>query len=394
MIKINTNTIEIKDYSEFKSNYEAIVLKNLAYQIDLFIKNEPTKEGVAELSNNLINSLIENKAKLNKLKKLRINDWSKLSSSIDLIEKRIDKRRESLFTKKKGSFSKTNLLYANQDEPYKIKDTNLIQSEKLEPKQFANELRKSSSQSLLRDSDKRISHRDSSKSLRKKESNKSLLQKESDKQIDKKNNDSDLLKNKTIYEDGFKGINIDVSKNIKPEVKPLAKTAKSLFRHTFSHINIDSKRSKDSSFIHKAKYSLNRNSLYAQKFLYKSFYNIKDKEKEKNDFPKIDTKYLDDKNKFNKISNKLNFVSRKKIDDLIKTQYYFSNYKNCFKMKPNYSDFSSNKSNLYNFKNMWNDIKSYTKDYMEKEKNRKKFNFNIPFRKLHKSKSASDIKSC
>ena len=395
MIKINnTNTNETKDDSEFQSNYEAVVLKNLAYQIDLFIKNEPAKEGIAELSNNLMNSLIENKAKLNKLKKLRINDFNKLSSPIDLIEKRIDKRRESLFTKKKGSFSKTNLLYVNQDEPYKIKDTNLIQSEKLEPKQFANELRKSASQSMLKDSDKRISHRDSSKSLRKKESNKSLLQKESDKQIDKKNNDSDLLKNKTIYEDGFKGINIDVSKNIKPEVKPLAKTAKSLFRHTFSHINIDSKRSKDSSFIHKAKYSLNRNSLYAQKFLYKSFYNIKDKEKEKNDFPKIDTKYLDDKNKFNKISNKLNFVSRKKIDDLIKTQYYFSNYKNCFKMKPNYSDFSSNKSNLYNFKNMWNDIKSYTKDYMEKEKNRKKFNFNIPFRKLHKSKSASDIKSC
>ena len=186
MIKINTNTIEIKDNSEFKSNFEAIVLKNLAYQIDLFIKNEPTKEGVAELSNNLINSLIENKAKLNKLKKLRINDWSKLSSSIDLIEKRIDKRRESLFTKKKGSFSKTNLLYVNQDEPYKIRDINLIQSEKLEPKQFANELRKSASQSMLRDIDKRISHRDSNKSLLKKESNKSLLKKESDKQIDKK----------------------------------------------------------------------------------------------------------------------------------------------------------------------------------------------------------------
>ena len=62
-------------------------------------------------------------------------------------------------------------------------------------------------------------------------------------------------------------------------------------------------------------------------------------------------------------------------------------------MRPNYSDLSSNKSNLYNFKNMWNDIKSYTKDFMSKEKNRKSFNFNAPFKKLYKSNSASDIRA-
>ena len=54
---------------------------------------------------------------------------------------------------------------------------------------------------------------------------------------------------------------------------------------------------------------------------------------------------------------------------------------------------TSNKSNLYNFKNMWNDIKSYTKDFMTKEKNRKSFNFNAPFKKLYKSNSASDIRA-
>ena len=378
-IKINTNVNEIKDDSEFQSNYESIMLKNLANRIDLFIKNEPAKEGIGELSNNLMNSLIESKNKLSKLKKLRMNDFNKLASPIDLIEKRIDKRRESLFSKKKASLSKSNIAYVNQDEPYKVKDSNLIQSDKSGQKSNTNELRKNSSQSLQKDTDKPIIKRDS---------NKSLFKKESDKKINKGDSDSDIIKNKT----GFKDLNIEVNKNEKPEVKPLSKTAKSLFRNTFSQINISGRGNKEPSFIHKAKYSLNRNNLYAEKFLYKSFYN--QKEKRKNSFPKINSQYLSDREKFDKISNKLNFVTRKKIDDLIKTQYYFNNYKNCFKMKPNYSDFTSSKSNLYNFKNMWNGIKLYTKDYIEKEKNRKKFNFNMHLRKLYKSKSASDINSC
>ena len=379
-IKINTNANEVKDDSEFQSNYEAIMLKNLALQIDLFIKNEPAKEGIGELSNNLMNSLIENKAKLAKLKKLKMNDFNRLSNPVDLIEKRIDKRRESLFSKKKPSTNKSNLVSENQDEPYKIKDTNLISNEKQEQKTMNIELKKSVSQSIKRDSDSRI-----------------IIKKDSDNKV-KRASDIDILRNsKTMYGAGLKTIDIDISNKIKPEEKPLAKTTKCLLRKTFSHINITAKGSKNSSFIHKARYSLKRNNLYAEKFLYKSFYNPKEKgkekEKEKNDFPKISTKYSSDRIKYERLSDKLKYVTRKKIDDLIKTQYYFNNYKNCFKMRPNYSDLTSNKSNLYNFKNMWNDIKSYTKDFMSKEKNRKSFNFNAPFKKLYKSNSASDIRA-
>ena len=43
---------------------------------------------------------------------------------------------------------------------------------------------------------------------------------------------------------------------------------------------------------------------------------------------------------------------------------------------------------------MWNDIKIYTKDIISKEeKNKRTINFNKPYKKLYKSKSAFDIKS-
>ena len=57
-------------------------------------------------------------------------------------------------------------------------------------------------------------------------------------------------------------------------------------------------------------------------------------EKEKYGFPKIHNKILDGKIG---LSKNLNFEARKRTDDLIKTQYYFSNYKNCVKIVPNYS---------------------------------------------------------
>ena len=64
------------------------------------------------------------------------------------------------------------------------------------------------------------------------------------------------------------------------------------------------------------------------------------------------------------------------------------------KINPNSSDFSSSKSMSYNQKNIWNEIKSFTKNIIEKEeKKRKSFNFNKTYKKLYKSKSATDIKS-
>ena len=51
---------------------------------------------MGELSNNLMNSIIENKEKFDKLKKLRINDFNKLNTFKD-IEKIDEEKRNSFF---------------------------------------------------------------------------------------------------------------------------------------------------------------------------------------------------------------------------------------------------------------------------------------------------------
>ena len=215
--------------------------------------------------------------------------------------------------------------------------------------------------------------------------------------------DIDIFKNRTSYGTGFKVKSLDLTKKLKPEEKPLSKTTKGLniskFKTTFSDFNNFFKNEKPNNILHKTILSLNRNNLYAEKFAHKSFYNQKDKDKDKdkennNKFPSIRSKYLKEKLKYSKINNNLNFEARKRTDDLIRTQFYFSNYKNFVKINPNSSDFSSSKSMSYNQKNIWNEIKSFTKNIIAKEeKKRKSFNFNKNYKKLYKSKSATDIKS-
>ena len=362
LIKTSSKENENKDETDFQSNYEAIMLKNIANQIELIFQNIPENEGMGELSNNLMNSLIESKAKLAKLKQLRINDFNKLSSPIDIIKNNNDIKRESLFSSKKNILGKSTLINVNPDEPTVLK-LNLLAKESKED----SKPKKSFNLNFLK--------------------NKSM----------KRESDIDIFNKKTTYSAGFDDKKIEITNKIKPDIKPLAKTTKSLFRNnfenTFSDIKIIFKGDKTHNIYNRANYSLNRNNLYAEKFLYKSFYIPKEKAKE--GFPKLTSKHTNNKISLNhKIHNNLNFEARKRTDDLIKTQYYFSNYKSCVKIRPNYSDFSSNQSNKYNYKNMWNNIKLYTKDIMRKdEKNKRTINFNKPFKKLYKSKSASDLKS-
>ena len=361
VIKNNPNVNEAKEENDFQLNYEAIMLKNIAYQIDFLIKNPPSSEGMGELSNSLMNSLIERKTKMDKLKKLRINDFNKLSRPKEIIEPINEIKRDSVFSNKKQekNNTKSNLIPAYQDEQTLLKDKISLKYEKPMSNPLAISVKKNKSKITL-----------------------------------KEKSDIDILNNKTMYRSLFKGKSMDLFKKIKPEVKPLSKTTKSLlgnkFRKTFSDINIfKGNKNKNNNLLHKTILSLNRNNLYAEKFAYKSFYNPEEKE----GLPKINSTLLNRKMNFGKFKNNINFESRKKTDDIIKTQYYFNNYKNCVKINPNYSDFSSNKSNMFNYKNMWSDIKSFTRDFISREhKNKKTINFNKP-KNLYKSRSTFDIKS-
>ena len=367
IIKSNTNANETKDDNDFQSNYEAVMLKNIAYQIEFILKNEPEKVGIGELSNSLMNSLIENKAKMAKLKKLRINDFNKLNTPLEIIDKKEDIRRDSLFNIKKMGLGLVKSVIVKPEEQKFLKDDVLLKREKKISKPVVLSMKKDKTKNIQRGSD------------------------------------IDIFKNRTSYGTGFKVKSLDLTKKLKPEEKPLSKTTKGLniskFKTTFSDFNNFFKKEKPNNILHKTILSLNRNNLYAEKFAHKSFYNQKDKDKDKdkennNKFPSIRSKYLKEKLKYSKINNNLNFEARKRTDDLIRTQFYFSNYKNFVKINPNSSDFSSSKSMSYNQKNIWNEIKSFTKNIIEKEeKKRKSFNFNKTYKKLYKSKSAADIKS-
>ena len=114
-----------KDDYDYQTNYEAIMLKNLAFQIELILKNEPIKEGLGELSKNLMNSLIEKKAKFSKLKKLKINDFNKLSNPKEITDNKKNQiRRDSFLSTKKSQLIKSNLIFSNP-----VKDIPLINIE-------------------------------------------------------------------------------------------------------------------------------------------------------------------------------------------------------------------------------------------------------------------------
>ena len=51
---------------------------------------------------------------------------------------------------------------------------------------------------------------------------------------------------------------------------------------------------------------------------------------------------------------------KERTEDMVKNQFYLNSYKNCCKIIPNNS-LSTNTSIMMNYKNMWNNVKSYTK---------------------------------
>ena len=64
-------------------------------------------------------------------------------------------------------------------------------------------------------------------------------------------------------------------------------------------------------------------------------------------------------------NNSLNFNMKEKVEDLVKTQFYLNSYKNCCKIIPN-NCLSTNTSIMLNYRNMWNNVKSYTNSIISK----------------------------
>ena len=104
--------------------------------------------------------------------------------------------------------------------------------------------------------------------------------------------------------------------------------------------------------------NINRATLYSKKLFLNSS-TLMSRKKSKI-FPSIRGKLVE----VNK-NNSLNFNMKEKVEDLVKTQFYLNSYKICCKIIPN-NCLSTNTSIMLNYRNMWNNVKSYTNSIISK----------------------------
>ena len=369
---------------EFTTQYETLFLQNLVSNIDYLLQNNYNKEGFAEMSNNIIDSVVVQKEKeknrdkyddnyetttkekrggilTSTLKNNKTNDKSKSKSSSQIIypEKDLDVKSENLenenVKKKKveSKFYKTK--FGNTFTPGKLgrlilnlnkNDTNNKESSKFnsinnsEINPNINEINiqdNSNSKTIIRFSD----------TLRNKIIN-NKIDKSSKKAIFNKmyktNNFPKVLSNrqsklKRNFSSGY--IQINGFENVS-KISKRPNTGKDNHLFALNHIpnNID------------------RNTLYSERlFLNSSTLLSQTKSKF---FPSIKEKLAEiHKN------NLLNYNMIEKTEDIVKNQFYLNSYKNCCKIIPNNS-ISTNTSIMLNYKNMWNNVKSYTKSLIAK----------------------------
>ena len=378
-----SNANNNKDDYIFQNNYEAIMLKNISNKIETMIKNRPQNEGIGEISNNLIASIIAGRNKKIKIiknlnsKLQELNGTNTITKYDTLDNKRDESHKPSSISHKKSinniSNSNTNLININLNENN--------QRERPSKHSIKFSLLKVDE---LKKSMKNINCKNNEKiQIKSKEKNLSCK----NKTVTNKTQYGDFFSNKNKANPTFKKIKFI---NNQKEYARTSKNSIKQFNHTFSDISALMRKT---GSVNKPSYNLNRNNLYAEKFMYKPLYNETEEEKvkKKNMLPNIKSKYYNENISFNKINLNLNYGVREKTDDLIKTQYYLNNYKNCCKISPYTVDFSTNKSNLFNCKNMWNDIKSFTNDIMQKEEKKKKTMTN--FGKLYRSRSLISVRN-
>ena len=390
IFKATNNMNNYKDNNDFYSNYDAILLKNISNKIESIIQNKPANEGMGEISNNLMSSIIASKSKKNKgvkkIKKIKVlnpmtsdaNKLSKNNTNDDADIKKDESPRTSFYSIKKNNINKA-------ESQKNLYFTNHFQEGDSSPK-----FPKSKKFSTINIDHGRQSMFEKIENIHNKLKFPISLK---DNSYFYKNKEQEN-KNKTMYgtfnfdrskkDNSFKNIKlVNTTKDNTKSSKNRVGTNSQGFNNTFSDTTTIQGTKKNTSRLG-SYYCLNRNNLYAERFANKPLFN----EKNKNILPNIKSKYFNENVIIKNIKLNINYEVREKTDDLIKKQYYLSNYKNCCKINPNNSDFSSNKSNLYNCKNIWNDIKSFTKDIMlNEQKKNKTLNTFEKMKGLYKSKS-------
>ena len=413
-----------KDEFEFTTGYELVFLKNLTTNIEFLLQNKLAKEGMGEISNNLMSTMINQKNKMfYKKKKEKQNS---LKGKKKLIKNQSLKYNHNLNSNSSTAKRKVTSFLINESD-------NDNKSVNLE-----NEIKKSESHSIF-SKFKLGSTFSPSKlgnlilNLNKNENNKDNNSKEEISKINKiteekdtetnLNNQNDIISSNNenkIETNNFLKINKRKFDNTFKSPKSNNKNffsvqKKSIINSTNENINNNNllsstlsqrpfsqrkalKRNLSSDVMnirssHRKKmvrpstgkeshmfalnyipHNINRNNLYSEKFF--SRLNSNSALRRDNLFPNIKEKLAEAGEKM----NFLNFNVKEKTENLVKTQFYLNSYKNCCKILPNNS-LSTNTSIILNYKNMWNNVKLYTNNIKDKNRHSALDRSSVPAKK-------------
>ena len=367
---------------EFTTQYETLYLKNLVSNIDYLIQNNYDKEGFAEISNNIIDSII--------LQKEREKDKDNKNYIESLTKEKKGLTLSTTFKNNKTkevTKSRTSSQIINIDKEPDIKSENLeyetLKKKKVSPKIFQTKfgstftpgklgrlvLSLNKNETINKEISKinSINNSEISQNI----INEINLQDNSNNQkiirlsntlrnrIINEQKKTNAPKKRMIFNNIFNKSN-NYSRIFSNRQKKMKRNLSSGYIqiNSFENVSKISKRPKTGNENHilalnHIPNNIDRNTLYSERlFLNSSSLLSQTKNKF---FPSIREK-LAEAHK----NNVLNYNMKERTEDMVKNQFYLNSYKNCCKIIPNNS-LSTNTSIMMNYKNMWNNVKSYTK---------------------------------
>ena len=383
-LKIQKKTEVKKDYMDYDTGYDAIFLKNLTNKIELLIQNKLEDFGIGGISNNLMNSLINQREKKYALlkekdKKPKLNTSSyenkkKISRGGLNIDNEKDDLNNNITTENnyKKSISTTSLIKYKHSptQNEKEKDSKRISDHNV--KNSNKETTTKNYKNISRDEENLLKKSIKNRSTLKNFTKSSKISRNSLKQRSllnvNNNNEFLLLSNPLQQRRPVSGIKL----HYKP-INFLSPKNNSVIKKIKRPSTGYKREVKLCPSGRRGPLSINRNGLYAEKLINLGIENNLNIPRK--NFPCIE-KIIKDKNlKRKKKFNDINYDIKVKTKNLIKTQFYLNSYKNCCQILPNNS-MSTNLSIAHNYRLMWDNVKMYTNDIVNNERNKNIFGKN------------------
>ena len=419
-----------KDEFEYTTGYELVFLKNLTTNIDFLLQNKLYKEGIGEISNNLMNTMINQKTKFYTKKKKEKQSSLKSPKKYNKFKSLMANRYlDSNNNNAKSKFSSF-MLNGDENDNKSVNLNSNIKKTKTVTEKFK-KYGATFSPSKLSNIILKLNRNESNKDLSRDDISKINKDKNKESDMSFTNNNELLSNNESKNENQF--IKIDkkrISSSVKQKIAsnknylPISKSNLNNITNNANNINSNifldrnmqrpfsntkiSRHNFPIEFIREKKsarkrmtrpvtgkeshmfalnyipHNIDRNDLYSAKLFSKISTNSS--MRKENILPNLREKLAEAGDKI----NFLNFNVKEKTENLVKTQFYLNSYKNCCKILPNNS-LSTNNSIILNYKNLWNNVKKYTNNIKEKYNSiEKKTTPNK--RKMVRSKSFREVK--